>query len=371
MPILELSVIFTSMEQSLLRLRAEVDFAHRVAVALSGGVDSALAAALLKKQGQRPRAVHLLLNDSGPPPEHLAALARGLDLPLTVVDLREAFLREVVDYFVAEYSRGRTPNPCVRCNVAIKFGLLWGLLQSQGVTRLATGHYARLLPAGDGTVGLYRAADRQKDQSYFLGCLPRELLPNLLFPVGHLTKKEVRRQYRELGLPVHEQVPESMEICFVAKGRYPDLIQARRGPGTPGEMVDRHGRLLGRHRGLEHYTVGQRRGLGIPAREPYYVAEIRGESNRVVLGRRQEMFSGGLRAGRVNWLIQPPGGELEAQAVLRYRHPGVAARILPKGQAEVEVIFAVPQSAVAPGQAVVLYEGDRVLGSGWIEARLE
>ena len=343
----------------------------RIAVALSGGVDSAVAAALLSQQGLRPRAVHLLLSDAGPPAAHLADLALMLNLPLTRVDLREEFARQVVDYFVSEYSRGRTPNPCVQCNAAIKFGSLWQLLQAQGLTRLATGHYARLLPGADGTLGLFRAADRSKDQSYFLSRLPRELLPNLLFPVGELTKAEVRRRYRELGLPVNEQCPESMELCFIPRGRYQDFIRARRGPGTPGEVVDLGGRLLGRHRGLEHYTVGQRRGLGIPAGEPYYVAAIHPESNRVVLGRRQEILCRGLRAGRVNWLVQPPGGELEAQAVIRHRHPGVAARIRPLGAAAVEVVFAAPQSAVAPGQAVVFYQDDRVLGGAWIEEPLK
>ena len=189
------------------------------------------------------------------------------------MDLREEFARRVVDYFVAEYVRGRTPNPCVQCNAAIKFGRLWELLQAEGLTRLATGHYARLQTAADGALGLFRGVDRRKDQSYFLSRLPRELLPHLLFPLGELTKTEVRRRYRELGLPVPEPGPESVELCFIPPGRYQDFIRARAGPGTPGELVDLEGRVLGRHRGLEHYTVGQRRGLGLPAREPYYVVD--------------------------------------------------------------------------------------------------
>ena len=206
---------------------------QRVAVALSGGVDSAVAAALLSRPGQRPLGVHLRLSDGGPPGAHLAALARGLDLRLTIVDLREEFARQVVDYFVAEYTRGRTPNPCVQCNASIKFGRLWELLRAQGLTRLATGHYARLQTAADGDLGLFRGADRRKDQSYFLSRLPRELLPHLLFPLGELTKTEVRRRYRELGLPV-EARPESVELCFIPQGRYQDFIRARRGPGHPG-----------------------------------------------------------------------------------------------------------------------------------------
>jgi tRNA-uridine 2-sulfurtransferase len=343
-----------------------------VAVALSGGVDSAVAAALLLQQGLRPQGVHLRLCDDGPPAGHLKALAQALGFRLTEIDLREEFGRQVVDYFVAEYLRGRTPNPCVRCNAAIKFGRLWEWLQTQGVARLATGHYARLQAAADGVPGLYRGLDRRKDQSYFLSRLPRELLPHLLFPLGEMTKTEVRRRYQELGLPVNDRCPESVELCFIPRGSYQDFIRARRGPGTPGDLVDLQGRLLGRHRGLEHYTVGQRRGLGLPAREPYYVAAINPETNRVVLGHRQEIMSPGLVAVELNWLIDPPTGELEAQAVIRYRHPGVAARITPLNPATARVIFATPQSAVAPGQAVVFYdERDRVLAGGWIEERMK
>ena len=345
---------------------------HRVAVALSGGMDSAVAAALLSRQGCQPLGVHLLLSEQGPPAGHLTALAEGLGLRLTFVDLRQEFARRVVDYFDSEYARGRTPNPCVQCNAAIKFGRLWELLRAEGLNRLATGHYARLQTAADGALGLYRGVDRRKDQSYFLSRLPRELLPNLLFPLGEMTKTEVRRRYRELGLPVNADCPESVELCFIPQGRYQDFLRARRGPGTPGELVDLQGRLLGRHRGLEYYTVGQRRGLGIPAREPYYVVEICPETNRVVLGYKDEVRSPGLLAGRINWLIEPPAQELEAQAVIRYRHPGVAARIAPLSATAARVIFAAPQSAVAPGQAVAFYDADdRVLGGGWIEERIK
>jgi tRNA-specific 2-thiouridylase len=343
----------------------------RMAVALSGGVDSAVAAALLRRQGYRPRGVHLRLSDHGPAAGSLEALARGLDLNLTIVDLREEFARRVVDYFVAEYLRGRTPNPCVRCNAAIKFGRLFQLLQTEGPTRLATGHYARLQTTPDGALGLFRGADRSKDQSYFLSRLPRELLPHLLFPLGELTKAEVRQRYRELGLPGPEPCPESVELCFIPQGRYQDFIRAHGGGGTPGDLVDLEGRVLGRHRGLEHYTVGQRRGLGLPAREAYYVVELRPETNRVVLGFKQATRSPGLQAGRINWLMAPPSQEFEAQAVIRYRHPGVAARITPVSSGEVRVIFATPQAAVAPGQAIVFYRQDQVLGGGWIEARIK
>ena len=345
---------------------------RKVGIALSGGVDSAVAAALLLRRDRSLQGVHLRLSPTVPPPEHLEALAQRLGIPLTVIDLEREFAREVLDYFVSEYTRGRTPNPCVRCNAAIKFGRLWEYLRAAGFTHLATGHYARLDLADDGAVGLFRGVDRRKDQSYFLNRLPRSLLPNLLFPLGSWTKAEVRRLYHELGLPSQGKERESMELCFIPDGDYQAFLRARRGfAGPPGEFVDLAGRVLGRHRGLEGYTVGQRRGLGLPAREPYYVLDIQPELNRVVLGYRADLFSPGLVASRLNWLIDPPAGDLEALAVIRYRHPGVRARITPLGEGSVQVIFEPPQSAVAPGQAVVFYDGDRVLGGGWIEARMK
>jgi tRNA-uridine 2-sulfurtransferase len=344
----------------------------KVAIALSGGVDSAVAAALLGRQGWDLHAVHLRLSPLAPPPDRVEALAHSLAIPLRVIDLQREFAREVLDYFVSEYARGRTPNPCVRCNAAIKFGRLWDYLQGEGFTHLATGHYARVYPAEDGVPGLFRGVDPGKDQSYFLSRLPLNLLPSLLFPLGEMTKDEVRQISREVQLPVREDQPESMELCFIPVGGYQEFLKDRQGfSGPPGDFVDSRGRLLGRHRGLESYTVGQRRGLGLPAQEPFYVIDLQPEANRVVLGFRPELLSPGLTASRVNWLIPPPAGEIEALAVIRYRHPGVRARITPRGAGEVQVDFAAPQAAVAPGQAVAFYDRDRLLGGGWIEARIK
>ena len=347
-------------------------FCRKAAIALSGGVDSAVAAALLQRQGWDLHGFHLRLSPRAAPPDQVEALAHHLGIPLTVLDLQAEFAREVLDYFVSEYARGRTPNPCVRCNAVIKFGHLWDYLKQGGFTHLATGHYARRNPDDDGPPGLFRGADRRKDQSYFLSRLPLSLLPHLLFPLGQMTKEEVRRLSAQAGLPVRANQPESMELCFIPSGGYQDFLKARQGClGPAGDFVDPRGRLLGRHRGLESYTVGQRRGLGIPAREPLYVIEIQPVTNRVVLGFRQELLAPGLTASGMNWLITPPAGEIEAGAVIRYRHPGVRARITPGGDGEVKVAFATPQPAVAPGQAVAFYDGDRVLGGGWIEARMK
>ncbi|MEW6388294.1 MAG: tRNA 2-thiouridine(34) synthase MnmA [Thermodesulfobacteriota bacterium] len=342
-----------------------------VAVALSGGVDSAVAAALLVRQGWQVLGVHLRLSEAGAPGKQLTALAHSLGISLIELDLRREFTARVVKYFVSEYSRGHTPNPCVQCNAAIKFGYLWEHLRSQGVSYLATGHYVRLKPDAQGTLGLYRGRDRTKDQSYFLCRLPRQLLPHLIFPLGEMTKKEVRTRYHDLGLPSAPSCRESQEICFLEGQPYQEFLRSYRGGrGQAGDLVDRQGRVLGRHRGIIGYTVGQRRGLGVPAREPYYVLEIQPETHRVVIGPKAELYSVGLLAHQVNWLIDPPSKELEARAVIRYRHPGVSARLIPLGPTEIKAVFATPQAAVAPGQAVAFYLNDQLLGGGWIERRL-
>ena len=344
----------------------------KVAVALSGGVDSAVAAHLLSQQGIVVWGVHLRLGESSSPPPDLATLATRLGISLEILDLRQDFAHQVVDYFVDEYFQGRTPNPCVRCNAVIKFGVLWEKVKTQGATYLATGHYTRLKSLPDGSLGVFRGLDRTKDQSYFLCRLPRELLPHLLFPLGEMTKKEVRAHFQRLGLPHLSSCQESQDICFISQNGYQDFLWAHRGQrGLPGDLVDHRGRVLGKHRGVENYTVGQRRGLRTPAREPYYVLEIQPESNRVVIGPQRELYSQGLRARDMNWLIEPPPGKLSATAMIRYRHPGVEAVVETVKEGIVEVTFATPQAAVTPGQAVAFYDGDRLLGGAWIEERIK
>lgn len=344
------------------------EFRIKAAVALSGGVDSAIAAYLLSQQGVAVWGVHLRLGEEAPIPPYLSDMTACLGLPIEVLDLRPEFAHLVVDYFVEQYFQGRTPNPCIRCNAVIKFGVLWERVRAQGATHLATGHYVQIKTAPDGSLGLFRGRDPAKDQSYFLCRLPRSMLPHLLFPLGARTKQEVRAQFRRLGLASWTGCQESQDICFIPPGRYQEFIRARRGcRSSPGDLVDRQGRVLGKHRGVENFTVGQRRGLGTPAPEPYYVLEIQPECNRVVIGPKRELFSQGLRAWGMNWLIDPPESELRVTAVIRYRHPGVEAVVAPEKNARVEVTFAAPQAAVSPGQAVALYDDDRLLGGAWIE----
>jgi tRNA-specific 2-thiouridylase len=343
-----------------------------VAAALSGGVDSAVAAYLLSQQGLEVWGFHLCLGEGSPAPTDLPTLASRLGIPLEILDLRPEFTHLVVDYFVEQYFLGQTPNPCIRCNAVIKFGVLWEKVRVKGATHLATGHYVRLKTMSDGSLGLFRGVDATKDQSYFLCRLPRDLLPHLLFPLGELTKNEVRTQFLELGLPPLTSCQESQDICFIPQGGYQEFLWARRGPrGSSGDLVDRQGRVLGKHGGVENFTVGQRRGLRTPAQEPYYVLQIQPECNRVVIGPKRELYSQGLRARGMNWLIDPSEQELKVTALIRYRHPGVEALLKPQNRNLVEVDFATPQAAVTPGQAVAFYDGDRLLGGAWIEKQIQ
>lgn len=364
---------------------------ERVVVAMSGGVDSSTAAALLKEEGYEVIGLTMHLWDQtqdgkgsfgrccSPDDIHDARrVADQLEIPHYVVNLKKAFEEEVVNNFVEEYLKGRTPNPCIHCNDRIKFGFLLRKAEELGAKALATGHYARIVRAPqvnhqrEKGYLLLRGKDRNKDQSYFLFTLTQEQMDKVIFPLGEKSKTEVRQQALKLGLRVAEK-PESQEVCFIPDDDYRRFLEARKGKGIlkPGEVVDRQGRVLGFHQGLYSFTIGQRRGLGIAAPHPYYVLALDRESNRVVAGRKDELQANGLVAEGMNWISFPePEGEVEALVQIRYRHPGVAAVILPLGDGRVRVHFQIPQKSVTPGQAAVFYRGDEVLGGGWIERGL-
>ncbi len=359
---------------------AQEDGAARIAMAMSGGVDSSVAALLLRRQGASLVGISLHLTDvSGggrccSPRDFLDArmVAEKLDFPYYVLNMEREFRAAVIEDFIREYRSGRTPLPCAHCNTQVKFGDLLKRAELLGCGRVATGHYARL--SWDGAAGrtrLWRARDREKDQSYFLFGLEDRQRDRALFPLGDLSKGAVRTLAREAGLAVADK-PESMDLCFLPGGGHGVLVERETGLASEtagGDFLDRDGKILGRHRGVHHYTVGQRRGLGVSGPEPYYVVEIRASDNSVVLGTAQEQLRRECHVPRPNWIgVRPPGSPLEALVQIRHRHPGGAATLAPDPAGGVRVRFCDPQRAIAPGQAAVFYRDDEVLGGGFIAA---
>lgn len=353
---------------------------ERVVVAMSGGVDSAIAAARVVASGREAIGISLRLARDGSGSccslddfHDAAAVADRLGIPHYVFDFRDQFTQQVVDPFVREYLRGRTPNPCARCNEHLKFGTLWERARELGATRLATGHYARIgrHPAS-GRPALRMAADGGKDQSYFLFMLDHQALARTDFPVGKLGKAEVRAEAARLGLSVAEK-PESMEICFVPRRDTGAFVErhATAAACRPGVIEDDRGRTLGRHDGIHRFTVGQRRGLGLSGAEPRYVTRIEPARNVVVVGPRTALTSRGVCVAGVVWGegIPPPAGS-RLGVRIRHRHPLVEARLVHCQGDRATLRFEGGGPAVTPGQAAVFYQGDLVLGGGWIEEPL-
>jgi tRNA-uridine 2-sulfurtransferase len=357
----------------------------RVVVAMSGGVDSSVAAALLAEKGYDVVGIAMRLSGGAPASpgrttccsyedfEDARRVAERMNFPFYVIDLRHEFSAGVIAPFVDEYLAGRTPNPCLLCNREIKFDRLWHRAGALRADCVATGHYARIERDPDGAYHLLRAADARKDQSYFLFTLNQEQLGRTLFPLGAMTKEQVRAKARQMGL-VNADKPESQEICFVPDGDYAAFVQARSRPDQirPGRVIDSAGRALAEHGGIHRFTIGQRRGLGIAAGQPLYVRKISAVSGEVTVGRREELGTAGLRASGVSWI--DPRSRRSSMAVevkIRYRHPVVPAQLKFIAEDRAEVSFARENPAVTPGQACVFYRGDDVLGGGFIEGELE
>lgn len=381
----------------------------RVLLAMSGGVDSSVAAHLLRSEGHEVIGVFMRHGEASPAvchsghdaqaatagprlniiasPAPAAAnphkqgccsasdaddarrVAARLEIPFYAVDFAEEF-GQIMDYFVDEYAAGRTPNPCVMCNNWLKFGTLADYADSVGAEFLATGHYARIV-RGDrdrGGPSLVRGVDASKDQSYVLFGLDRRLLDRVLLPVGEYHKTAIREIAHELGMRVADK-RDSQEICFVTEGDYADFVRRRRGGDDDhgGEIVTTDGAVVGRHSGYEQFTVGQRKGLNVALGEPRYVIRVEPDTRRVVIGTREELGRSELTAGRANWLVEVPRAPFRCQVKIRYKTPASAATVTPLADGRFRASFDAPQQGVAPGQAAVCYDGERVLGGGWIE----
>ena len=339
----------------------------RVGVAMSGGADSTAAALLLKQSGVDVVGLHMRLDPAlGASETHARQSAGELRIPLYVEDLSRAFKNLVVDPFLNEYARGRTPSPCPICNRSIKTTLLYERAQSLGCHILATGHYARIENLS-GRPALLKATDRTKDQSYFLFLLTREILGRTLLPLGGRTKSSVRNMLQTEGLSAFES-DESQELCFIPDGDYKAFLKCRGLQPKPGPIVDLRGKILGTHPGVLHYTVGQRRGLGICGPRPHYVIKIDGRRNTLVVGMKEETFSSRVRISNVSILECTrifSGSRCDVK--IRSTARPVSCTLTGVYQNALELEFETPQSSVAPGQAAVLYDGDLVIGGGWID----
>ncbi len=356
---------------------------------MSGGVDSSVAAYLLLQQNQKVTAAYMKLPVYSPPMhqtnlleekkrefEQVRIICQKLNIPLIALEYEQEFRKEIVEYFCQEYLAGRTPNPCILCNKKLKFGLLMEKARQLGFDSLATGHYAILRkdPLSQ-RFYLQRAKDPQKDQSYFLYTLTQDQLKNSLFPLGNYTKEEVRNIAKKLKLPIHDK-SESQEICFIPKGNYSEFIksQIKNLENYSGPIKNRKGKILGYHKGIFSYTIGQRRGLGLYNPSPLYVLAIDLKENSIMVGEKSETYQNELIATKLNWMLLDsiPAGPKSIFAQIRYRQSPRPAVIIPKEGKEnqaVKVIFKEPVKSIAPGQSIVFYLKDKVLGGGIIHEK--
>ncbi len=365
------------------------------AIAISGGVDSLTAAYLLKKQGHKLIGIHFITGYETRPAYHtniensansetnsyattasstkdyicqnVSKLAEQLGICIEIIDCSTEFKKNVVDNFIQTYKAGKTPNPCMVCNRSIKFGYVLDVARKMGATHIATGHYARVIKDRKNRYHLLKGIDPQKDQSYFLALLKQKQLAGACFPLGNLTKSEVLKISKEKKLqPIANR--ESQDICFIKDNNYGYFLEQQQGfKPKPGLIKDLNGNLLGKHKGLHLYTIGQRKGINCPASEPYYVVTIDIKRNILIVGSKNDLLLKECKIIKINWINQEPISPIKVYVRIRYRHKAIEAGLLPIGKQAAIVKFKNPQLSITPGQGAVFYIGDEVIGGGWIE----
>ena len=348
----------------------------KTAVAISGGVDSLMAACVLKEQGQDIVGIHFITGfetdvyQSQQPPNYhrlkILDIGKQLGIPIEIVDIRSEFQEKIIDYFTQTYNKGQTPNPCMRCNPIIKFGRILSHAHSLGAYKLATGHYARIKKDPSGNFHLFKGLDNQKDQSYFLARLTRQQLENASFPLGDMQKTDVKQMAAQRGLQPATR-DESQDVCFIKHISYGEFLSAQKGfKCKPGLIENVNGQIIGEHNGLHLFTIGQRRGINCPAAEPYYVIRLDTERNRLTVGTKKDLISFECRVVEINWIGKEPTVPMELHTRIRYRGKEAASMVFPQAKSTAMVRFKNPQSAVTPGQGAVFYQDDEILGGGWI-----
>jgi len=348
----------------------------KTAVAISGGVDSMMAAFLLKKRGHDVFGIHFItgyeaaasfLPSRSAEPQHaIAGIESQLGISVKIIDIRSEFQEKIIDYFTRTYLAGQTPNPCMRCNPVIKFGTILSSARRLGAERLATGHYARIKKDPAGGLHLLKGRDAAKDQSYFLARLTPEQLAGACFPLGDMNKVDVKKLARQQGLhPVTRA--ESQDVCFIKNTSYGQFMAEQKNfSPQPGLIETLDGQVIGEHDGLHLFTIGQRRGINCPAAEPYYVVRLDMVRNRLVVGAKKDLLASECKVVDINWIQSPPASSIEVRTRVRYRSREVISTLLPRDKHTAVVRFKTPLSAITPGQAAVFYQDEEVLGGGWI-----
>jgi len=350
---------------------------HTTAVAISGGVDSMMAAYLLKEQGHHVIGIHFITGyetawsdrqyNEKNAPHPVLDIGRQLDIAVQLKDIRSEFQETVIDNFIQAYEAGKTPNPCMTCNPAIKFGVILSFARRLGATQLATGHYARIKMDDRGRRRLFKGKDTSKDQSYFLARLTQNQLAKACFPLGVMKKTEVKQLAKHKG---YEPVTrgESQDVCFVSQSTYSTFLTEQEGfESKPGLIEDVTGKVIGEHNGLHLFTIGQRRGINCQASEPYYVIRLDIEHNRLIVGSKRDLLSSECRVIDINWIHEEPESAIDVCTRVRYRSQEVPSTVYPQKNQTAIVRFKSPQAAVTPGQGAVFYRGEEILGGGWIE----